>query len=66
MYRLRKDLYGLKQAPHACYSRIDVYLMENGFDKCDSEPTLHIKESGDKLLIVVLYIDDFIFIGNHH
>eukprot|EP00253_Pinus_taeda_P011133 PITA_11133 len=45
VYRLRKALYGLKQAPRAWYSRIDAYLLDNGFYKCDSEPTLYIKES---------------------
>ena len=39
--------------------------MDNGFDKCESEPTLYIKESDDKLLIVILYVDDFIFTGSY-
>eukprot|EP00253_Pinus_taeda_P015479 PITA_15479 len=33
--RLKKALYGLKQVPRAWYSRIDSYLLENGFDKCN-------------------------------
>lgn len=36
--------------------------MNNGFDKCDDEPTLYIKESEGKILIVILYEDDLIFI----
>eukprot|EP00253_Pinus_taeda_P028785 PITA_28785 len=62
--RLKKALYGLKQAPRAWYSRIDSYLLENGFDKCEGEPTVFIKEKDGKLLIVVLYVDDVIFTGN--
>ena len=62
--RLKKPLYGLKQAPRAWYSRIDSYLLENGFEKCDGEPTIYIKEKESKILIVVLYVDDVIFIGN--
>eukprot|EP00253_Pinus_taeda_P024503 PITA_24503 len=62
--KLRKALYGLKQAPRAWYSRIDSYLLENGFDKCEGEPTVYIKEKDGKLLIVVLYVDDVIFTGN--
>ena len=38
--RLRKALYGLKHASCAWYNNIDAYLMDNGFDKCDGEPTL--------------------------
>eukprot|EP00253_Pinus_taeda_P026863 PITA_26863 len=45
VYRFRKTIFGLKQAPRTWYSRIDAYLLDNGFDKCDSEPTLYIKES---------------------
>eukprot|EP00253_Pinus_taeda_P005205 PITA_05205 len=45
VYWLRKALYGLKQAPCAWYNRIEAYLLDNGFDKCDDEPTFYIKES---------------------
>ena len=38
--------------------------MDNGFNKCDGEPTLYIKEDEDKILIFVLYVDDLIFIGS--
>eukprot|EP00253_Pinus_taeda_P014032 PITA_14032 len=62
--KLKKALYGLKQAPRAWYNRIDAYLIENGFDKCDGEPTLYIKENDGKILIVVLYVDDLIFTSN--
>jgi len=62
--RLKKALYGLKQAPRAWYSRIDSYLLENGFERCEGEPTLYIKEKDGKLLIVVLYVDDVIFTDN--
>eukprot|EP00253_Pinus_taeda_P025784 PITA_25784 len=61
--RLKKALYGLKQAPRAWYSRIDSYLLENGFEKCEGEPTVYIKEKDGKILIVVLYVDDVIFTG---
>ena len=64
VFRLKRSLYGLKQAPRAWYSRIDSYLMRNGFSKSDGEPTLYIKASNGKVLIVVLYVDDLIFTGN--
>lgn len=62
--KLKKALYGLKQAPRAWYSRIDAYLIENGFKKCDGEATLYINENDGKILIVVLYVDDLIFTDN--
>eukprot|EP00253_Pinus_taeda_P002526 PITA_02526 len=51
------------QASRVWYSRIDSYLLENGFEKC-GEPTLYIKEKDGKILIVVLYVYDVIFTGN--
>eukprot|EP00253_Pinus_taeda_P025888 PITA_25888 len=59
--RLKKALYGLKQVPRAWYSRIDFYLLENGFEKCEGEPSLYIQEKDGKMLIVMLYVDDVIF-----
>eukprot|EP00253_Pinus_taeda_P025797 PITA_25797 len=64
VYKLKKAFYGLKRAPRAWYNRIDAYLIENGFDKCDGEPTLYIKENDGKILIVVLHVDDLIFTRN--
>eukprot|EP00253_Pinus_taeda_P016890 PITA_16890 len=62
--KLKKALYGLKQASRAWYSRIDSYLLDNEFDKCEGEPTVYIKEKDGKILIVVLYVDDVIFTDN--
>jgi len=44
VYKLKKDLYGLKQAPGAWYSRIDSYLIKNGFRRSDNEPTLYVRQ----------------------
>eukprot|EP00253_Pinus_taeda_P028648 PITA_28648 len=35
--KLKKALYGLKQAPREWYSRIDSYLLENAFEKCNDD-----------------------------
>ena len=43
VYKLKKALYGLKQAPRAWYSRIDSYLINNGFNRSNNEPTLYVK-----------------------
>ena len=64
VYNLKRAFYGLKQAPWAWYIRIDSYLISNNFRKTDGELTLYIKAADGKVLIIVLYIDDLIFIGN--
>ena len=66
VYRLKRALYGLKQAPRAWYSRIDSYLTENGFHRSENEPNLYTKfDEQGKILIVCLYVDDLIFIGDY-
>ncbi len=63
VYRLRKALYGLKQAPRAWNSKIDSYLLQNGFTKSPNEPSLYIKTQGSDFLILCLYVDDLIYTG---
>ena len=63
--RLRKALYGLKQAPRAWYSKIDQYFMDRGFRRSKSEPTLYIKSQGQYTLLLSLYVDDLIYMGNN-
>lgn len=65
VYKLHKALYGLKQAPRAWYSQIDKYFLEKGFEKSKSEATLYTKIEGLDILIISLYVDDLIFMGNN-
>ena len=58
-------MYGLKQAPRAWYSRIDNYLLNDGFRRSNNEPTLYIKEDRQgNILILCLYVDDMIYTRN--
>ena len=43
VYKMKNSLYGLKQSPRAWYSRIDSYLINNGFNRSKNEPTLYVK-----------------------
>ena len=62
--KLNQSLYVLKQAPRAWYEKIDTYFLSNGFKKCISDPTLYVKNFGDDILIIVLYLDDLIITGS--
>ena len=53
VYRSKKALYGLKQAPRAWYSRIDSYMIENGFNRSTSEPTLYTKFNKEGQILIV-------------
>lgn len=62
---MKKALYGLKQAPRAWYIKTNSYMINNCFSRSSSEPTIYTKANQQgKILIVCLYVDDMIFIGN--
>ena len=62
--RLKRELYGLKQAPHAWYTRIEKYFTGIGFTKSEVDGNLYQIVVKGKLLIIVLYIDDLILMGD--
>jgi hypothetical protein len=62
--KMKKYLYGLKQAPHAWYHRLDTYLKDKGFKRGTVDNNLYIKIEDNDLLIVLVYVDDIIFICN--
>jgi Reverse transcriptase (RNA-dependent DNA polymerase) len=62
--KLKKALYGLKQASRARNTRIDNYFKKNGFKRCPFAAAIYVKVRKDELLIITLYVDDLIFIGN--
>lgn len=61
IYHLKKALYGLKQAHLAWNTKINSYLIENGFKQCKRESSLYVKTSRGEFLVVCLYVDDLIY-----
>lgn len=61
VYELDKALYGLHQAPRAWYETLSTHLVEHGFRRGVIDCTLFIKEKGDDILVVQVYVDDIIF-----
>ena len=64
--RFKKDLYGLKQAPRAQHKRTDKYLNGLGFSKNEADPNLYYKRGKDDMVILILYVDDLLIIGDDH
>jgi hypothetical protein len=60
VFRLKKSLYGLKQAPRTWYTKMDSYLLSQKFVHCKSDPNVYMLRTADSLLLLVLYVDDFL------
>ena len=65
VYKLKKAFYELKHAPCAQYQQIDAYFLLNNFRRSPSDANLYIYREGGKCMIMVLYVDDLVIIGNH-
>jgi hypothetical protein len=60
---LHKALYGLRQTPRAWNSMLDTVLHELGFLRCKSEHGLYTRVMKMTILVVGVYIDDLIIMG---
>uniref|UniRef100_A0A2N9I0T5 Reverse transcriptase Ty1/copia-type domain-containing protein n=1 Tax=Fagus sylvatica TaxID=28930 RepID=A0A2N9I0T5_FAGSY len=61
--KLHKSLYGLKQAPRAWFERFTSQLENLGFTDYSADPSLFTYKSHNKILYLLLYVDDIILIG---
>ena len=53
-------------APRAWYSKIDGYVIKKCFVQSPSEPTIYVKTCASAyFLILSLYVDDLLVIGNN-
>jgi hypothetical protein len=64
--RLKNQLYGLKQAPPAWYVEIDSFFLRLGFKHCGYDHILYVLYTNGDTLIVVVYVDDLVIIGNNN
>ena len=62
--RLKRALYGLKKPPCAWYTQIKNYFIGLGFTKSEADPNLYQIVVEGKLLIIVLYVNDLIQMGD--
>jgi hypothetical protein len=62
--KLKKSLYGLKQSPRARYQRIYSFFVKEEFVRSEADHSLYVLQAKDFLLVVILYVDDFIILSN--
>jgi hypothetical protein len=64
--RLKKFLYGLKQDPQAWYANINIFFLRLSFKWCESDHRLYMLHTNGDTLIVDVYVDDLLIIGNNN
>lgn len=62
--RLNKALYGLKQSSRVWNEKLDNALKDFGLTQSPYDPCVYIRIDGDKILIVAVYVDDFLLFSN--
>jgi hypothetical protein len=62
--KLLKSFYGLKQAPRAWYEKNDSYLKDQGLNHNDVNHNLYYLKSDEEIVVLILYLDDLLFIGD--
>jgi len=62
--RLKKSLYGLKQSLRMWSYNFDTFIQGLGFTIRKVDHYMHFKLIGDRVIYLVLYVDDTLLIGN--
>ncbi|GKB72361.1 putative RNA-directed DNA polymerase [Tanacetum coccineum] len=63
--KLQKAIYGLKQASHSWNLCFREKVTQFGFYRSENEPCIYVKVSGSVVVILVLYVDDILLVGNN-
>ena len=65
VYKLLKALNGLKEAAIAWNKQANKSLKKLGFQRCLSDTGVYVMTQNNSTLVVVLYVDDVLFMGNN-
>lgn len=65
--QLKRTLYNLKQSPWAWYKEIDSFLFASSWQQSTQDHiTLHFFSFKSIIVIILLFVDDLLIIGNSH
>ena len=62
--KLVKTIYGLVQTTRQFYKKLTVTLTKMGFTKCMADQCLFFRKSSDGTVVIAVYIDDTLCIGD--
>ena len=61
--KLKKSLYGLKQSPRMWYQKFDTFIQGLDFARSKADHCVYFKLIGDRVIYLVLYVDDILLVG---
>ena len=61
--KLRRSLYGLRQAPRIWWERMRKFLLQSGFNCCEAEPAIFVRNRNGRFVILLLFVDDILLTG---
>jgi len=62
--KLKKSMYGIKQSPRMWYQKFDTFIRGLGFTRSKADHCAYFKLIGDRVIYLVLYVDDMLFVRN--
>ena len=62
--KLQRSIYGLNQASRSWNISFDQAITSFGFEKSPDEPCVYKRIQAQKIVFLVLYVDDILLIGN--
>ena len=65
VYKLQRSIYGLKQASRSWNMRFNEAIKSYGFEQSLVEPCVYKQIDKDKVVFLVLYVDDILVIGKN-
>ena len=61
----KKALYSLKQSPRAWFGRFTTAMKGFGYRQSNSDHTIFLRNSGNQITCLVIYVDDMVITGNN-
>lgn len=63
--QIEKSTLQAEQAPRAWFDRLKMRLPDRGFKNSNNDSSLFFHQLGTSLIIVLIYVDDILVIGNN-
>ena len=57
-------MYGLKQSPRMWYQKFDTFILGLSFTRSKADHCVYFKLIGNRVIYLVLYVDDMLLVGN--